>query len=146
MNEKLIITSTLGHIDSKPPRTRSERFFALVVCLHLSCKNHSQNANVIVLRRIFVGWWKVTRKPLGHYRTERRKTERSGTSVHQWTDLSDGEREKPTGFSPWDESEPTYLIQTLEISMRLCYLYIWWLVRRDERHFDRVFATTPTGQ
>ena len=87
MNEKLVITSTLSHIDFKPPITRSERFFDLVVCLHLLSQNRSQNANMSELWHTFVGWWKVTRKPLGHYRTERRKTERSWTSVHHCTDL-----------------------------------------------------------
>ena len=87
MNERLIVTSTLSLIDSKPPITRSERFFDLVVCLHLLSQNRSQNANMSELWHTFVGWWKVTRKPLGHYRTERRKTERSGTSVHHCTDF-----------------------------------------------------------
>ena len=87
MNEKLIITRTLILIDSKPPITRSERFFDLVVCLHLLSQNRYQNANMSELWHTFVGWWKVTRKPLGHYHTERQKTERSWTSVHHCTDF-----------------------------------------------------------
>ena len=73
MNEKLVITSTLSHIDSSPPRTTSEWYFALEVCLHLSCKNSSQNANMSDLWSIFESGWKITRKTSGHYRIERWK-------------------------------------------------------------------------